>query len=165
MDRYEWAALNFAENASDIEWMCLARLYLDNFHTQLALWMAHQRRCPEAVALALYWYSSPAACLEYRREGQIATYHAQQYAVFETVERYFGTGFYQVSSLGFDPSHDVNGPDTPFDWLKTLPDRNPEGLPRLSGAVAGSFVNVRELLEDWVEGLPPHIAVDVFNLS
>ncbi|MVN86491.1 hypothetical protein GO986_06900 [Deinococcus sp. HMF7620] len=169
MDKYSWAAFHFAEAASDAEWMCLAWLYLDNFHVDLALWMANQRRCPEAVALALYWYSHPYVCADYRKRGQISRCHSVRYAVFETVERYFDTGFYSVSELGFNPARDISesvGPlSFPLNWLDSLPEGDSKGSPRLRQAIPGVTVNARRLIDEWREGLPPRIAEQVFDLK
>ncbi|WP_425557146.1 hypothetical protein [Deinococcus carri] len=92
-----------------------------------------------------------------------------KYAVFETVERYFDTGFYSVSELGFDPAKDINEPigalAVPLNWLDSLPEGNSEGPPRLSQAIPGITVDARRLAAEWLEGLPPQIAEQVFDLK
>lgn len=148
--------------------MCFAWLYLDHFYFHLAVWMANQRSCPEAVALALYWYSHPAVCLEYRRGGNIPEYHSTRFAVFEAVEHRYTANFYAVSEIGFDPMNDVTEPVGPLgfgrNWLDSLENVRNLALPQLNVPVPGKIVDVRTRIADWVEGLPPHIAALVPNL-
>ncbi|WP_133161805.1 hypothetical protein [Deinococcus koreensis] len=161
MDRHASAALNYLQEASDEDWMCFAWFYLDHFHVRLALWMVNQTRCPEAVALALYWYSQPAVCLNYRRKHNISYWHSERYAVFETVEYWYGAGFYKPSEVGFDPAADLADPvgslNLPRNWVESLSAEDKVEYRHLTKAVLGRIIEPHVVAADWIEGLPAHL--------
>ena len=162
MDRYDWAALNYLESASDADWMCFAWFYLDHYHVRLALWMVNQRQCPEAVALALSWYSYPDGCFKYRRQGNVSYYHFERFAVFETVELRYATGFYKTSDIGFDPANDIADPVGPMgfgrNWLDSLSESDALENKRLAIAIPGQIIEPKKVAADWIEGLPAHLS-------
>lgn len=168
MDAHDWAALHYLETASDEDWMCVARYYLESYHPRLALWMVNQRRCPAAVALALYWYSYPATCLDYCRKRNISYYHSEKFAVFETVEHRYTAGFYTDSDIGFDPKNDISDPVGSLkfgrNWTDSMSDEDRLENKCMTLAVPGKIVDVQKITADWREGLPPRLA-SLFSYS
>ncbi|WP_168733345.1 DUF4274 domain-containing protein [Deinococcus sp. Arct2-2] len=152
--------IEFLPNAPDDAWLWFACDSNYDGNGQLIKWMIEQPTCPEAAALAIYWYSGAGFYAQYQTREQVPDHSRDQFDVLQSLQQRFLGGFYRKTAVGFDPRNDptpIGILERPgYDWVAGEP--HAESLPAgVKNALAGTQFGVMNMPEGWVEGMPLEI--------
>lgn len=166
METYARLMIDFLPTAPDEAWLWFACDSNYDGNGQLIDWMMDQPACPEAAALAVYWYSGAGYYGQYSNREAAARFELETYDLLQKIQERYLSGFYKKSAVGFDPRNDptpVGSLNTPgLDWT-TLYEGGVNVSDSMKQAVPGSNTGALNMPEGWVEGMPPHIAEIIFD--
>ncbi|MDV6374205.1 DUF4274 domain-containing protein [Deinococcus arenicola] len=160
METYARLMIDFLPTAPDDAWLWFACDSNSDGNGELIGWMIEQPTCPEAAALAIYWYSGAGYYAQYQTREQVPKFGQATFDVLETIQQRLLGKFYRTTAVGFDPSNDptpIGSLSVPgYDWVGAEPAS--QSLPSgVRDAVPGTNFGAMNMPEGWVEGMPPEI--------
>ena len=161
METYARLMSEYLSSAPEAAWLYSACDSNYDGNGELIAWMTDQPQCPEAAALAIYWYLGAGYYGQYRTREEVARFELGTYDLLQKIQGRYLSGFYQQSSIGFDPRNDptpVGSLTAPgLDW--TTQYESGANVPEaMKQAVAGPNTGVLDMPDGWIEGMPPEIA-------
>ncbi len=166
METYARLMIEFLPTAPDEAWLWFTCDSNYDGNGQLIGWMIDQPTCPEAAALATYWYSGAGYYGQYKSREEAARFELATYDLLQKIQSRYLAGFYRKSPVGFDPRNDptpIGSLTAPgLDWTTqyeggvNVPDTMKEAVP-------GSNNGALNMPQGWSEGMPPEIAEIVFD--
>ncbi|MEF2277948.1 DUF4274 domain-containing protein [Deinococcus sp. YIM 134068] len=164
-DTYTIEAIQWLTQASEQEWLLFVCSSNYDFNPDVTKWMATNEKCTRSVALALYWRLEPQYYCQFSVVEDTPEWAREIYTVVKTIEQLYLSRQYAEGEIEFDPKNDpapIGDPALPgYDWTEEA--NTNTCIPEVMfNTVPGRQVDVVGLTDDWVEGLPPHIAQIVF---
>ncbi|MGY2892083.1 DUF4274 domain-containing protein [Deinococcus sp. UYEF24] len=166
METYSLLMKEFLPTSSDDAWLWFACDSNYDGNGELIAWMLDQPRCPEAAALAIYWYLGAGYYGQYQSRDDVAGFELTTYDLLQKIQSRYLAGFYKHSTVGFDPRNDptpIGTLDQPgLDWT-TQYEGGINVSDAMKQAVPGTNNGSMNMPEGWQEGMPPEIAEIVFD--
>jgi len=160
MELYAELMSEYLNTAPDQAWLYSACDSNYDGNGQLIRWMIDQPTCPQAAALAVFWYSGAGYYGQFQSRDDVPSHAKDTYDFLQTIQDRLLAGFYRVTEIGFDPRNDptpIGSLSKPgLDWTTQYEGgvNVPEAMKQ---AIPGSNLGVMDMPEGWVEGMPPEI--------